>query len=72
MELYQHHTREIDKLRAKEILNMERTLIQLYDNEVVRQEKEQGINNLYDLLRDEKEIIGMLEEKMECFGWIED
>jgi hypothetical protein len=70
MGLYAHHTVEIDKIKAKNILSNEKTLFQMYDNLLVKQKEGNVKTEIYNLLKDEKNILYEFEEKVKLFGWL--
>jgi len=70
MQLYSHHTIEPDKIRAKNLLNSEKTLFQMYDNLLVKQKEGSIKAEIYNLLKDEKNILSEFEEKVKLFGWL--
>ena len=70
MEIYSHHTVDSDKIKAKNLLNKEKTLFQMYDNLLVKQKEGSIKAEIYDLLKDEKSILSELEEKVKLFGWL--
>ena len=70
MGLYAHHTVEVDKIKAKNILSNEKNLFQMYDNLLVKQKEGNIKTEIYNLLKDEKNILYEFEEKVKLFGWL--
>lgn len=70
MQLYPHHTVETDKIKAKNLMNNEKTLLQMYDNMFIRQKEGTMRADVYNMLKDEKEILNTFEDKLKVFGWL--
>lgn len=70
MEQYSNTPVDSDKIKAKNLLNKEKTLFQMYDNLLVKQKEGNIKAEIYDLLKDEKNILVELEEKVKSFGWL--
>lgn len=70
MELYPHHTPEGDKVKARNLFSNEKSLLNIYDSMLVRQKEGTVKADIYNMLKDEKEILNQLEEKLRLMGWI--
>lgn len=69
MQLYPHNTVENDKIRTKNLFNNEKTLLQMYDNVLIRQKEGSVKADVYTLLKDEKNILSEFENKISLLGW---
>ena len=69
MQLYPHHTVETDKIKAKNLFHSEKTLLQMYDNVLIRQKEGTIKSDVYTLLKDEKNILNDFENKIAVLGW---
>jgi len=69
MQLYTNHTIETDKMRTKNLIHTEKTLLQMYDNVLIRQKEGTIKSDVYTLLKDQKNILNEFEDKITVFGW---
>ena len=70
MEAYSHRTALNDKLRAKNLLNNERQLLNMY-NSITNSEKEGTIKrDMYNMLSDEREILEDFQSEIKNYGWM--